>query len=623
MYRFYGASALALIALPLTISGADAQTTALPELVISANQTPQPADRVGASVTVLQGSELRARGIDTVADALRSVPGVHVNAAGNKGTLTQVRIRGGEANHLQVIIDDVPVGRLDGGDFDFASMMVDDVERIEVVRGPQSGIYGGNAASGVIAIYTKSGRGLKKPELTIRAEAGTQKSSMLSTTLRGANGPLYGSFSVQHSDTDGYNISRLGSEKDGNRNLSLNAKAGIDINEYVNIEGVVRHTDRKVQYDSENSIPLPDNYAQDVNQHTNARINLNTRSFDGALTTRLGAFLRDENYLLNFGNSYAKANGGDYKASYSFSAANVAHNMTALFDWKKETYINGGNTPERQRTGLAYEHVLNFATGLTLSGAVRHDFHDVFQDFTTYRFAASQKLHTGTRLHGSYGTGISLPTFYEQFGFGLNFVGNPNLKPETTKGWDIGIEQSFWNGLLVLDATYFAVDLENRISGNGTTAINNAGTSEIRGVELTGRLTPVSWLTLEANYTFTDAEAADGTQLIRRPKNAGSFTVTYLAPDRKTRASVNVVHNGKMADDAFFGFPATRVSLDSYTLVNAIVSYQYTPTTQFYIRGENLLDERYEELFSYRGNGATGYIGMRMKFGELSPQIDY
>ena len=623
MFRFSGASALALIALPFSFVTAQSQTTVLPDVVISASQTPQPADRVGASATVLQGDELRRRGVETVADALRTVPGVHVSAAGNKGTLTQVRVRGGEANHLQVIIDDVPVGRLDGGDFDFADMMIDDVERIEVVRGPQSGIYGGNAASGVIAIYTKSGRGLNKPELALRAETGTQKSSLFSTTLRGSNGPLYGSFSIQHRDTDGYNISRTGGEKDGHRHLSLNAKVGFDVNEHINVEGVIRHTDRKVQYDSEASIPLPDNYAQDVNQHTNARINLNTRSFDGALTTRLGVFLRDENYLLNFGNSYAKANGGDYKVSYNFSAANVAHSMTALFDWKKETYINGANTPERQRTGLAYEHILNFVTGLTLSGAVRHDFHDVFQDFTTYRVAASQKLHTGTRLHGSYGTGISLPTFYEQFGFGLNFTGNPNLKPETTTGWDFGIEQTFFGGLFVFDATYFSVDLENRISGNGTTAINNAGISEIRGVELTGKLNPVTWLTLEASYTFTDAEAADGTQLIRRPKNAGSFTATYLAPDNKTRASVNVVHNGKMADDAFFGFPATRVSLDSYTVVNAILSYQYTPMTQFYIRGENLLNERYEELFSYRANGATGYIGMRMKFGELSPQINY
>jgi vitamin B12 transporter len=612
------------LALTATIFAAPAlaQTTVLPDVVISANQTPQPADRVGASVTVLQGTELRARGVETVADALRTVPGVHVSAAGNKGTLTQVRIRGGEANHLQVLIDDIPVGRLDGGDYDFADMLVDDIERIEVVRGPQSGIYGGNAASGVISIYTKSGRGLKKPELTARAEVGTQNSSLFSTTVRSAQGPFYSAFTVQTRDTNGYNISRFGNEKDGNRTFNFNAKAGVDVSETLNIEGVVRYTDRKVQYDAEFAIPLPDNFAQDINKHSNARINVNHRSLDGNFTQRLGFFTRDEDYLLSFGNSYAKAHGGDYKASYNFVTGSLAHTATGLIDWKNEKYENFG-VAERQRTGVAYEHVTVFPFGLTLSGAVRQDFHDVFQDYTTYRIAASQTLSTGTRLHSSYGTGISLPTFYEQFGFGLNFIGNPALKPETTKGWDFGVEQTLFRGMLVLDATYFSLEIDNRISGNGMTAINNAGISASHGVELTAKFKPAAWLMLDGNYTYTDTEAPDGRDLIRRPKNSGSFTATVLSPDNKTRASVTVVHNGKMADDAFFGFPATRVTLDSYTLVNAIISYQYNVNTQFYIRGENLLNERYEEIFSYRGNGATAYVGMRMKFGELASQIVY
>jgi vitamin B12 transporter len=630
MFRLSGVRALALIALPFSFSTAQAQTIALPDLVISANQTPQPADRVGASVTVLQGTELRRRGVETVADALRTVPGVHVNAAGNKGGLTQVRIRGGEANHIQVVIDDVPVGRLDGGDFDFADFLIDDIDRIEIVRGPQSGIYGGNAQTGVIAIYTVSGRGMKKPELTFRTEAGTQNSSLLSTTLRGSNGALYGAFSFQHRDTDGHNISRLGNERDGNRAFTANAKIGADISEQINIEGVIRHTDRKVQYDPEIVVPIDDRYAQDVQQNTHARINLNTRSFDGMFVQRFGYYVRQEDLtsrcptcFTTFRATNTKGSGADYKGVLNFNVGSVQNTSTFLLDWKNEQYLVGGTSAERDRTGLAFEHIMNFNTGLTVSGAMRHDFHDVFQDFTSWRVAGSQKIGNGTRLHSSAGTGITLPTFYEQFGFGLTFVGNPALRPETSLGWDFGVEQTFLNGMLVADITYFSVDAEDAIVNFGITANNAPGTTKRRGVEFTGKFIPYNWLTLETTYTYTDTEAPDGRDEIRKPKHSASFAAIISLPDNKTKASVIVSHNGKMKDDAFIGFPPTRVTLDNYTLVNAILSYQATPNTQFYIRGENLLNERYEEIFSYRASGATGYIGMRMKFGELAPRIDY
>lgn len=624
------ASALALIALPFSVPTAQAQTTVLPDVVISANQTPQPADRVGASVTVLQGNELRARGVETVPDALRTVPGVHVsNANGNKGGLTQVRIRGAGASHIQVMIDDVPVGRLDGGDFDFADFLVDDIDRIEIVRGPQSGIYGGNAQSGVIAIYTISGRGMKQPELTLRTEAGTQKSSLLSSTLRGANGPLYGAFSVQHRDTNGHNISRFGSERDGHRGFIVNTKIGADISEFVNIEGVIRHTDRKVQYDPETVVPLPDAYAQDTQQNTHARINLNTRSFDGMFVQRFGYYVRQEDLtstcptcFSTFRATNTKGSGADYKGVFNFDTGGIQNTSTFLLDWKNEQFLSGGVSAERDRTGLAFEHIMHFASGFTISGAVRHDFHDVFQDFTSWRIAGSQRFASGTRLHSSAGTGITLPTFFQQFGFNLTFVGNPNLKPETSLGWDFGIEQTFLNGLFVADITYFSINADDAITGFGNTAINAIGISKRRGIELTGKYNPFAWLTFEGTYTYTHAETPAGVEEIRRPKHAASFAATFRMPDNKTQASVMVVHNGSMKDDAFIGFPATRVTLDSYTLVNAIVTYQATPTTQFYIRGENLLNERYEEIFSYRAPGATGYIGMRMKLGELAPAFN-
>lgn len=633
MFRNSRVSAFALLALPFSLSPAFAQTSALPETVISANQVPQPADRVGASVTVLKGDELRAQGVETVADALRTVPGVHVQTSGSKGSITQIRIRGGDANHVLVQIDGVPTNRLDAGDFDFADFLVDDIDRIEVIRGPQSGIYGGNAHTGVISIYTKSGRGLKKPELTFRTEGGTQRSHWLSGTLAHHTGAFYSALSFQHRETDGFSISPLGNEKDGHRAFIFNGKAGIDISEHLNIEGVLRHVNRKAQLDPENNIPLPDGYGVDTFEQTNARLNATLNSFGGNLVQRFGIFSTDlnySNYNALFGpppfTNAGQTRGGDYKASIQYSTGAISNTSTFVVDYIDERFQTSfGDDAQRNRFGTAYEHIFDLPTGTSISGALRKDFNDKFADYVTWRLAVSQRLLPGTRLHSAVGKGVTLPNFNEMFSTSPSFIPNPNLQPESSIGWDIGVEQTLWNGLFVFDATYFSSRFEDRIARvaviGGISAANIAGISPRQGVELTGKLNPWSWLTLEATYTYTEAETPAGIEEVRRPKNAASFTATYRASDNKTRASVIVTHNGKMRDEFFPPpfFATTSTILGSYTLVNAIVTYQVNPSTQFYVRGENLLNEKYEEVYSYRSPGASAYIGLRMRLGELNP----
>jgi vitamin B12 transporter len=637
MFRLSGACALALTALSFSVSTASAQTTALPETVISANQVPQPADRVGASVTVLQGEQLRAQGIETVADALRTVPGVHVQTSGSKGSITQIRIRGGDANHVLVQIDGIPTNRLDAGDFDFADFLVDDIDRIEVIRGPQSGIYGGNAHTGVISIFTKSGRGLKKPEVTFRMEGGTQRSHWLSGTVAHHTGPFYGALSFQHRETDGFSISPLGPEKDGHRVFIFNGKAGIDLSEHLNIEGVLRHVDRKAQLDPENNIPLPDGFGVDTFEQTNARLNATLTSLGGTLVQRFGVFgtdLKYSNFNALFGPppfmTAGQTRGGDYKASLQYSTGAISNTSTFVLDYIDERFQTSfGDDAQRNRFGTAYEHIFDLPTGTSISGAMRQDFNDKFADYFTWRVAISQRLPHGTRIHSAIGKGVTLPNFNEMFSTSPSFIANPNLQPESSIGWDVGVEQTLWNGRLVFDVTYFNSRFENRIARvavpGGVSAANIAGISPRHGVEITGKLNPWSWLTLEATYTFTDAQTPADIPEVRRPKNAATFVATYRAPDNKTRASIVVTHNGKMRDEYFPPpfFATTSTFLAGYTLVNAIVSYQVNPNTQFYIRGENLLNEKYEEIFSYRSPGATGYVGLRVKLGDVTPAIPY
>jgi vitamin B12 transporter len=227
---------------------------------------------------------------------------------------------------------------------------------------------------------------------------------------------------------------------------------------------------------------------------------------------------------------------------------------------------------------------------------------------------------TGTRLHGSVGTGITNPNFIEQFGFFVgSFIGNPALKPETSLGWDFGVEQSFWNGQLIGDVTYFATDFEDKITlvtppGGAfiSTPVNVPGVSPRRGVEVTARLTPVNWFSLAASYTYTDARLADGTPEIRRPKHAASGSATVRFAEGRGRATVNVVYNGTMPD-SWFKFPIATVQLAAYTTVGGIISYDVTKNATVYVRGENILNARYEEIFSIRAPHAVVLAGLKLR----------
>src|SRR5215218_8385845 len=170
----------------LVASGlAHAQTTVLPELVVvSPSLVPIEAAKTGSSVTAMTGEQIRASGFSQLSDVMRTFPGMHVSQSGSRGSLTQFRVRGAEANHLLVMIDGVPANAVGDGEYNFADIPLDDIERVELLRGPQSGLYGANAHSGVLTIVTKSGRGLSKPEFNARFEGGTQKSAEAAATSR-------------------------------------------------------------------------------------------------------------------------------------------------------------------------------------------------------------------------------------------------------------------------------------------------------------------------------------------------------------------------------------------------------------------------------------------------------
>jgi vitamin B12 transporter len=259
------------------------------------------------------------------------------------------------------------------------------------------------------------------------------------------------------------------------------------------------------------------------------------------------------------------------------------------------------------------------ATGTTVSAAVRQDFNEPFRDELTWRYSVSQKIAPiGARLHASVGRGVTNPSFIEQFGFVTStFVPNANLVPESSVGWDAGWEETFWNGRAVVDLTYFNARLENEIvlvslPSFKSSVANLTGSSTRQGIETTAKIRPTDWLTLSSTYTYTDARDDKGVPEIRRPAHAaaGSATVSFL--DNRARATFNVVYNGKMPD-TIFTFPSTTTTLNAYTLLGGIVSYDTTPWSTVYVRAENVFNQRYEEVYSYRSPGAGVYAGLKVR----------
>ena len=307
-------------------------------------------------------------------------------------------------------------------------------------------------------------------------------------------------------------------------------------------------------------------------------------------------------------------------------SADARHFLTGFVQHENETYRNTfpfspsqAAEQERSTLGLGVEYRGEFNDKVFFSGTVRNDDNDGFEDATTYRATLAYVYDDdGSRMHTSYGTGVTNPTFFEQFGFDPGtFVGNPNLEPEEVAGWDIGFEQRFADGRLAFDVTYFDADLENEIVSAFPSVENDDGTSKRQGVELTFRGELSERLYLSTAYTYTDADDPDGTEEVRRPKNIASLDLSYSTANGRARVYGGLVHNGQMLDNDyrnfFVTFSAAKTPLPSYTLANVGGSFLVGDRMEIYARVDNLFDEEYEDMIGYNTAERAFYAGFRWR----------
>jgi len=645
MTRRSTAAAAALVAAAWPVQARE--TFTLDPIIVSGGLTPIEAARYGRSASVLTEEDIVDRGSDFVADLLRGLPGVAVSRAGTAGGLTQVRLRGHEGNHTLVLIDGVEVASPSTGEYDFSGLLAADIERIEVIRGPQSSPYGSNAIGGVISITTKRAT---EPGVSGRAgfEIGTDESTQFDFALRQRTDRGAISFSAARRDVVGHDVSGTGGDRDGEVNETYNLTFQYFATESLTFGGTLRHVKSDSDFDAQiYTAPTPagpilqDDLSGSEVDETFGSLYAELDALGGRMSNRLDLSLAD---IRTDSRDGTGAQSGDttetrqkvgYKGTIALDTGSIDaadHLLTFAAQWERETFVN--NNPafvfapsqltrqEREQTSLVLEYQGDLTDSLALQASLRHDFNDRFEDFTTYSLGVSYILpNRTTRLHASYGTGVQNPTMFEQFGFSNNFAGNPNLEPEQSKGFDIGIEQGFLNGRGLVDLTYFNDELTNEISSvfdpaTGTSSpINNPGRSDRQGVELSGRLQVNDRLDLGLAYTWLDAENPNGTTEVRRPEHEVLFRLGYSFPDDRTRVTMDVQHvSGNV--DTFFppSFVGVPVTLPDYTLVNVGVTHQLTDRVQVHGRIANLTDVKYKEVLGYETRGRTAYFGLKASF---------
>jgi len=629
-----------LVLLPLGLLAQEKEVT-LEEVVVTATRVETPIEEIASSITVIHSEEIERKQKISVLEVLRGLPGLDVVQSGGTGRTTSIFLRGANSEHTLVMIDGVEINDpiSPGRSYDFAHLTVDNIERIEVIRGPQSTLYGSDAIGGVINIITKKGEG--KPKFSLSAEGGSFTTFRETAGVSGGNRWVNYSLSLSRLDTEG--ISAAGKkygnyERDGYKNTSLSTRLGFTPLDNLNIDFILRYVNAESELDYSGGIGGDDpNYIQRSNQllfKTQAGLSLFDQFWNQKLGFAINNHHRDyKNKIDPWNPLYEKSNYDGELIKFDWQHHMKLHKTNAItfgFEYEREEgrskyYYEYFGWPgqsilpkKRANTkGYYFQDEIRLRDRFFATLGIRVDDHSRFGTETTYRVAPAYLIkETGTKVKGTFGTGFKAPTLYQLYAPATLWgpIGNKDLKPEKSKGSDFGIEQELLKKRVILGATYFRNDFKNLInyeSGLGYININKAKTE---GGELSASVKPIDHLTLSFNYTHTDTEdKRTKKDLLRRPKNKFGLDINYHFFD-KGNVNLGVIYVGKRDDMDWSVWPARRVELDGYALVNLAASYNITNNFQLFGRIDNLFNKEYEEAKGWGTPGLSLFGGIKLSF---------
>ena len=592
--------------------GAQAQTSSTDDDVevieITGTRFSTPLDQIGRSVNVVTAQEIEVRQQRFLFEALQNIPGLQVTRSGSFGALATISVRGLESDQTLVVQDGVVVNDPSsfGNGFNFANFDTSDIERIEVLRGAQSTLYGSDAIGGVINIVTKDGG--EGFGLSGYAEAGSFGTFRGSATVRGGNERFSGRLTISGTTVDGFSSAdeaNGNTENDGFENFTLAAKGRFQPVETFKLEAVARYQNSENEFDSFSGGPVDGDEVGNSEELTLAAFAYLTL-LDGKLENRASVtYYQNERLNLNAGTPTFDATGD--RLSYEYQATlRVIDNLAVVagfeFDEQSsEVAVGFGGNQNIDTTSVFGLVQITPTEFLTLDAGLRYDDVNAFGSETTFSLSGALKVPgTDTVIRGSYAEGFRAPTAGE-----LGF--NPDLFAEFSTGWDIGVSQSFFDGDLNVQATYFDQSIDDLIAFDlSIFSFLNVQEYDTSGVEVGVKWKASEQFTVDATYTYLDAFNVSTTLAAgNQPDNKFSAEVTYLPNDRLT-ISGGVLFNGDEIDGA--------TVLDSFTLVNVRARYQLTDNVEVFGRVENALDEDYQDNLGFGTAPLSAFGGIRARF---------
>lgn len=601
-------------------------TVALPVIAVSPTTIATPLEQLGSSVTVFTQADIERTQRRTIPDLLNLVPGVHVVQNGTVGTQTSVFMRGSNSNHVKVLIDGVDIGDPSNpnGAVDFGFLTTADVERVEVLRGPQSGLYGANAIGGVISITTKKGSGPAKATGFI--EGGSFKTFNQAAGLSGSHERFNYAFNASHlhkaamPTTPGYMVPPGGRAFDNYYdNQTYSSRLGYDLSDQVTFNTYTRYTDGLLRYTNDDPATFP---GLTYSAQSTAR----SKIFSGRIESVVKLF--DDRFVNTVGANIANTDRTNVDPG---SAMTTFKGRRDQYDWRGKFIVMPGQTVvagvERQHesattadvnastgnTGAFVELQSEFAQQLFVVANVRRDNHDAFGGHTTWRVSPAYIVPwTKTKLKASYGTGFKAPSLYQLYGVGsFGFRGNPLLTPETSRGYEYGFEQPMPDDRFRFGLTVWHNTIDNLIDFNNTfTSLVNVSKAYTYGFEAFGAVTFSDVLSGRLDYTRTAAKnAVTGVDLLRRPIDKLTLSAAWRPFERLT-VSPSIIYLGPWRDVDRSTF-AQRMT-GGVTTANLAVDYKVDEWMTVFARADNIFNKIYENPLGWEQPGLAVYAGLRV-----------
>ena len=610
---------IALTSLCVPVSAQSSDSSNIERISIVASRSPILASQVAGKLDIINREQILASGAVNITDLLRTVAGMNISQNGPDGSLAELRFRGSESNHTLVLVDGVPANDLaQGGLVNLAHFPVANIARIEILRGPQSALWGSDAVAGVISITTLGADLQSTVSANLQASIGEQHNRTVAANLvlpHSQQSQSMLGFSYQQND--GSNVSRLGDEAEGYRNLSVNAKQIYNFADS-RISATINVTDYFNEFDGVDfvSTGLPtdtDDYSLGQNisgsiEWSNEGEGLWSQSLSYQFAQQANTNVSDQ---IESGRSKGTTHKMVWQNHFAFSAQeqlNIGLEGSKA-DFEQRGPVNFGDPNQDQSNqGLALfaDARYQVQSWLSANASLRRDASTQFDDATSYRIGAVASVMPSLDVYVSHGKAIKNPSFTERFGyFPRSFVGNPDLAPEHARSKEIGIRYQA-SAHYHFDLALFDTTLEDEINGfvyvpelGSFTAQNSDLLSTRKGAELSlqGSNNKLNW---QVNYAYLDAKDALEREL-RRARHSFSLALDYAISER-SQIYVQASYDGERSDRFFPPFPANPelVTLSSYYLVNANYRYNFDEDWTLSVKAHNLLDKHYENVLGFK-----------------------